>query len=173
VYFLPFLEADGNEGRVMSKLDIANEMLALDRKDREFYDNLSDEEKKKFSSYLMIRWGASVQGSADLQEYYLQSTNLRLNKHYFDINKTKHDKLNWLAATTISPGMGKQYHPWLGMKKKEGGTTAKVEKFLATLYPDMKESDVDLLASLNDAKDVKKLAEELGWTKEQIKKELG
>jgi predicted transcriptional regulator len=69
--------------------------------------------------------------------------------------------------------MGKQYHPWLGMKKKEGGTTAKVEKFLATLYPDMKESDVDLLASLNDAKDVKKLAEELGWTKEQIKKELG
>lgn len=153
-------------------LDIQSEMLALDRKDREFYDNLTDEEKKKFSSYLMIRWGATVQGSADLQEYYLQSTNLRLNKHFFDINRTKHDKLNWLAATTISPGMGKQYHPWLGMKKKEGGNS-KVRKFFATLYPDMKESDLDLLASLNDAKDVKTLAEELGYDQKQIKKELG
>ena len=53
------------------KLNIANEMRAFDSKDRNFYKDLTDEERKKFSNYLMIRWGSSVQGSAELQQYYL------------------------------------------------------------------------------------------------------
>lgn len=154
-----------------NKLDIATELAALDGKDRDFFDSLSEEEKKKFSTFLMIRWGSSVTGSSDLQEYYLASTNLRLNKNFFAIGKA-HDKLNWLAATTISPGMGSQRHQWLSLKKKEG-SNSKVRKFFAALYPDMKDSDLDLLAKINDVKDVKKLAEEMGMTKEQIKKDLG
>ena len=38
------------------KLNIANEMRQLDRKNRRFYRDLTDEERKKFSNYLMIRW---------------------------------------------------------------------------------------------------------------------
>lgn len=153
-------------------IDIKSEMAALDRKDRDFYDNLSDEDKKKFSTFLMIRWGACVTGDPDLQAYYLKATNLRLNKNFFAINKTRHDKLNWLAATTISPGMGNQFHQWISLKKKEG-PNAKVRKFFATLYPAMKDADLDLMAKLNDVKAVKKHAEELGMTKEQIKAALG
>ena len=89
----------------MSKLDIANEMRAFDRKDREFYDSLSEDEKKKFAPFLMIRWGASVEGDADLQAYYLMSVNERLNKNFFDISGTQHKKLQWLLASTVSPGM--------------------------------------------------------------------
>jgi len=47
----------------VDKLSIANEMACFDRKDRDFYDNLTDDEKKKFSNFLMIRWGRSVNGS--------------------------------------------------------------------------------------------------------------
>ena len=60
------------------KLNIANEMAQFDRKNREFYNSLTDEEKKKFSNYLMVRWGSCVQGGRDLQEYYLISCNERL-----------------------------------------------------------------------------------------------
>lgn len=69
------------------KLNIANEMRCFDSKDREFYDSLTDEERKKFSNYLMIRWGSAVQGPSELQEYYLVACNERLNKHFFDINR--------------------------------------------------------------------------------------
>ena len=156
----------------MAKLDIANEMAKFDQKDREFYDSLDDEEKKKFSTYLMIRWGSCVSGSKDLQAYYLMSTNQKLNKNFFAINKTKHDKLNWLAATTVSPGMGTLRHQWLSLKKKEG-PNAKVRKFFANLYPTMKDCDLDVMAKMNDVKEVKKFAEDLGMTKEQIKAALG
>ena len=70
------------------KLNIKNEMRCFDSKDRGFYDSLTDEERKKFSNYLMIRWGSSIEGRRDLQEYYLISCNERFNTHFFDINKT-------------------------------------------------------------------------------------
>ena len=39
------------------KLSIGNEMRQFDLKNRKFYDELTEEERKKFSPYLMIRWG--------------------------------------------------------------------------------------------------------------------
>ena len=51
------------------KLTLKNEMLALDRKDRGFYDSLDDDERKKFSSFLMMKYAANVNGSRDMQEW--------------------------------------------------------------------------------------------------------
>ena len=153
------------------KLYIGNEMAQLDLKNREFFDDLSDEEKKKFSPYLMIRWGSNVEGAPELQAYYLMSTNERLNKHYFDISGTQHKKLQWLLASTVSPGMGKQRHNWLAASKKEG-TDNKATKFLREIYPELRDDELDLLRRLNSKDDLKHLAEQHGWTKERIKKEL-
>ena len=83
------------------KLTIANEMKMFDRKVRSFYDDLTADERKKFSNYLMIRWGSAVEGSRELQEFYVIATNERLNKHFF--NLSKHPKLQWLMATSVSP----------------------------------------------------------------------
>ena len=41
----------------MSKLDIAVEMRAFDSKQRDFYQSLDADERKKFSTYLMLKWG--------------------------------------------------------------------------------------------------------------------
>jgi len=152
------------------KLNIANEMAQFDRKNRDFYDDLSPEEQKKFSPYLMIRWGAAVEGSADMQAYYLMSCNEKLNKHFFDISTSQHKKLQWLMATTVSPGLGKQYHKWLAGKKKESNN--KAAKLFRELFPHLKEDDIELLGRLNGKDDLKRLAKEHGWTDERIKKEL-
>jgi hypothetical protein len=135
----------------VDKLSIQNEMSVFDRKDREFYDGLADEEKKKFSNFLMIRYGSSVTGSRELQEYYLIATNERLNKHFFSINR--HPKLQWLCATTVSPGMGTMRHNWIAPKKKEAGSTG-IKKQLLELYPNMKADEIELMATLNTKKDI-------------------
>lgn len=135
----------------MDKLSINNEMSVFDRKDRNFYDSLTDEEKKKFSNFLMIRYGSSVQGSRDLQEFYLISTNERLNKNFFAINR--HPKLQWLSATTVSPDMGPQRHQWIAPKKKEPGASG-IRKQLAELYPHLKDDEIELMAKINTKKDI-------------------
>ena len=135
----------------MEKLSIQNEMAQFDRKNREFYDELTDEERKKFSNYLMIRWGSAVQGSRELQEFYIIATNERLNKRFFDINR--HPRLQWLTATTVSPGLGTQRHQWIAPKKKEAGASG-IRKQLAELYPHLKDDEIELMSRINIKKDI-------------------
>ena len=143
----------------MDKLSIQNEMTQFDRKNRAFYDELTVEERKKFSNYLMIRWGSSIQGSAELQNYYLQSSNHYVNKRFFDINR--HPKLQWLCATAVSPGLGTQRHQWIAPKKKEAGASG-VRKQLAELYPHLKDDEIELMAKINNKKDIDAYIKELG-----------
>lgn len=149
-------------------LYIGNEMAAYDRKDREYYDKFTDEQRKQFSTYLMLKYGANVGGSADMQAYYLMATNERVNKHFFDLGK--HPKLQWLSCTTVSPQMGNQFHYWLKTKKKEGDN--KSQKFLAKLYPAMKSDEIELLAKINDKRDIADMARNLGFDDKSIKAEL-
>jgi ABC-type Zn uptake system ZnuABC Zn-binding protein ZnuA len=144
------------------KLNIQNEMSVFDRKDRTFYDSLTDEERKKFSNFLMIRWGSSVQGSKELQEFYLIATNERFNKNFFAINR--HPKLQWLAATTVSPDLGTHRHTWIAPKKKETGASA-IRKQLAELFPHYKDDEIELMAKLNTKKDIDAYLKEMGREK--------
>ena len=141
------------------KLNIRNEMAAADRKDRDYYDSFDSEEKKKFAPFLMIRWTSSVKGNADMQAYYLMSVNERLNKNFF-----------WLLTTTVSPGMGNQFHQWIAPKKKESNN--KAVKFLRQIFPERSEKDLELMAQINDTRDLKDLAREHGWDDKRIKSDL-
>jgi hypothetical protein len=143
----------------MDKLSIANEMTQFDRKNRDFYDSLTGEERKKFSNYLMIRWGSSIQGSAELQNYYLQSSNHYVNKRFFDINR--HPKLQWLCATAVSPGLGTQRHQWIAPKKKEAGASG-IRKQIAELFPHLKDDEVELMSKINTKKDIDAYLKQLG-----------
>ena len=151
------------------KLNIANEMRAFDTKDRNFYNDLTEEERKKFSNYLMIRWGSSVQGSAELQQYYLLSCNENLNKHFFDLSQ--HPELQWLSATTVSPGLGTFRHDWIKQKKRQSNNNRAV-KFLRQIYSTASEDELELLAKINSIEDLKQLARKHGWDDRRIKAEL-
>jgi hypothetical protein len=133
------------------KLNIGNEMRQLDRKNKNFYNELTEEERKKFSLFLMLRWSSAVEGAQELQEYYVQSCNHYLNKHFFDIGR--HPKLQWLCATAVSPGLGTPRHLWIAPKKKEAGLSAK-RKALMAIYPTYKDDEIDVLAAITTQKEI-------------------
>jgi len=134
-------------------LNIQNEMRALDLKQRDWYDQLEPELQRKFSPYLMIRWGSAVQGSSELQEYYLRSTNVRLNRHFFSINSARHRKLLWLMASSISPDMGTHRHVWIASKKRE--SNSQISKLIREMWPNLRDDEVELLQAINADKDIK------------------
>ena len=146
----------------MDKLKIHNEMQCFDRKDRKFYQSLTDEERKKFSNYLMIRWGSSVQGSEIEQAVYLLSCNENFNKHFFAISR--HPELQWLCATTVSPGWGTFKHNWIAPKKKEPAVGS-TKKQLAELYPNLKMDDIDTLSKLVSKKELEQYLKQMGQDK--------
>ena len=146
----------------MDRLNIRHEMSCLDRKDRTFYDTLTDEERKKFSPYLMIRWSRTVAGSDELQGYYVQACNHYLNHDFFAVNR--HPKLQWLMATAVSPGLGRQDHSWIPPKKKEGTSkkSGDVIKRLSALYPAMKHDDIVTLSRVITPQELSAYEHDLG-----------
>lgn len=139
------------------KLNIANEMRELDRKNRQFYDELTAEEKKKFSTFLMIRWGSAVDGSSELQQYYVQSVNHYLNRHFFSMSR--HPKLQWLMATAASPGLGTPRHQWISTKKGTGN--AKIKQ-LRILFPTLRDDELQVMAAITDDKTLKQYQKDHG-----------
>ena len=148
-----------------AKLDIKRELNAVDQKNYEFYDKLTDEERKAFSPYILMRYTASVQGDRDTQEWFLERTNEMVNKNHWDLSKN-HKALLWKLFAVTGAGVN-CYHPYLAAGKKEKAN--KIEKLLVELYPAMKMDEIKMLAKMMDKNDIKELFDKMGFDKKQRK----
>jgi hypothetical protein len=148
-----------------AKLDIKRELAAVDQKNYDFYDNLTNDEKKAFSPYILMRYTASVQGDRETQEWFLENTNEFVNKHHWELTKN-HRSLLWKLFAASGAGVN-CYHPYLAAGKKEKAN--KIEKLLAELYPTMKLNDIKVWASLMNKKDCEELFDKMGFDKKQRK----
>lgn len=113
---------------------------ALDKKDYSYFDRLSPEQQKKFSPYMLLHYMSSVKGSKDLQNYVLRSLDYYANQHIFNEAVSKHPKLQWLMLCSSSPGLGKQFHPWIPQikdrvaKLREPAKVKDVKEYFAKIY---------------------------------------
>lgn len=154
---------------VKYKLDLKRTLREIDTRSLVWYDFMLDEERKAFSPYLMMRYAASNQDTNPLaHQICVQGVNELVNKN-FDV-LSKHPKLFWMLLAIGGVG-SVQFHPWLNYKTKK--SNKKSVKFLEDRYPTMKRDDLEMMAELNDVKDLRQWAENLGWDKKEIKEKLG
>lgn len=123
--------------------DLFEALAAIDRKDYGYYDRLTEEQQKKFSPYMMVRWISGIKASTALQQYHVLSTNEFANTHLFSEFVSKHPKLQWLMLCASGLGNGKQFHQFLKANKLEDND---VITFLSKVYPDSKMFDLKTLA---------------------------
>jgi hypothetical protein len=146
-------------------LDIKRELEAVDLRNYNFYDNLSDQEKKDFSPYVLMRYVSNVQGETDIQEWFLETTNELVNKDHWVLSKN-HKALLWKLFAGCGAGV-KTYHPYLKAGTKE--KAIKIEKLLSDIYPAAKLADIKLLAKMMTKKDKEELFDKMGFDKKQRK----
>ena len=142
-------------------------MAAIDKKDTNFYNNLTDEGKKAFSAWMMMRYCSSVQGKDAAN--YIYMTNELVNFQFSEVSK--HPELQWLLLSAC--GVGKiQFHPYLkppNARKKKN----KVFEFIYGLFPHMKSEDIDNLIDINTTDELKDLAKSNGYDDKSIKEIFG
>ena len=148
-----------------AKLDIKRELNAVDQKNYNFYDNLTDEERKVFSPYILMRYTASTQGDRAIQEWFVEMTNEMVNKHHWDLSKN-HKALLWKLFAATGAGVN-CYHPYLAAGKKEKAN--KIEKLLCELYPATKMAEIKMMAKMMTKKDKEELFDKMGFDKKQRK----
>jgi len=142
-------------------------MAAVDFKSRNFYADLTDEQRKAFSAWMMMRYASSVQGRD--AAHYLIMVNELINKNFSDVSG--HPELQWLLLSACGSGR-KQYHPYIkppnARKKRD-----KVSEFLGTVYPMYKHDELALLVELNDVDALRQLARDHGHDDKAIEEIFG
>jgi len=144
-------------------------MYAIDKKDKQYYNRLTDDQKKSFSAWMMMRYASSVQGGIAVKSHYVYMVNELVNKHFSDISG--HPELQWLLLSTCGDG-SVQFHPYLkppSSRKKKN----KLAEFISTLYPHYKTDEVDLLIELNSKEELLQLAADNGYSDKEIKEIFG
>jgi len=149
------------------QIPLKDVMAAIDKKDRGFYNRLTDEQKKAFSAWMMMRYCSSVQGRDAAN--YIYMTNELVNYQFMEVSK--HPELQWLLLSAC--GTGKiGFHPYLkppNSRKKKN----KIFDFISNLYPHMKIEDIENMINLNTIDDLKEYAKENGYDDKSIKDIFG
>ena len=98
------------------KLPLKDILAAIDMGGKSVWDELSEDEQKQVSFWLMNRYVSSVKGNREKQELAVFKTNEYYNKNYMEVSK--HPKLQWQLLCQ-SGNTGKiEFHQWIGHKKK-------------------------------------------------------
>jgi hypothetical protein len=150
----------------MTKLTIKEEMRAIDTKDRDWYNSLTDEERKKLGIWVMMRYVSTVKHDIkDFEEHYLEWTNELVNVHHNILRH--HPQLQFQLLQAV--GLGKSmFHQWIAPGKK--GTDSKLYKIFKELYPQYNDDELELFTLQHTEHEITEILEELGYDKKEIKK---
>lgn len=157
-----------------SGIKLADLFGAVNRKDRDWWERLSDEQRKKFSSWLYSRYMSIVRHSnPDMHRYYVLSANKELNKDLSKLTKN-HAKLIYLLMTTMANEFTRADHQYIPplKKNKADKTTNNKMRILSELNPSSKDSDLETLATVMDDSEFEELLVSHGWETKKIKAEL-
>ena len=144
----------------MSKLPIKDILAAVDMGAMNIWDELSDEEKKQVSFYLLNRYVSSVSGSADVQKLAILYTNEYFNKHYLLFSKNP--KIMWITLCALGKRLHNKikFHPYIGFKTDTLSLDKQKQHYrkkLRELYPSAKSVDIDSYVIIESNENIKQL----------------
>lgn len=142
----------------LPKLPVKDILAAIDMGAKNIWDEISNDERKSVSFWLLNRYVSSVKGNREEQELAVFKTNEYYNKNYNMVSK--HPKLQWQLLCQAGNTQKIQFHQWIGFKKKSGSSDANGIKLLSQIFPNMKTLEVEMLAGMYTKKELKALAEE-------------
>ena len=155
-------------------IKLADLFGAVNRKDRGWWERLSDEQRKKFSSWLYSRYMSIVRhNNPDMHRYYVLSANKELNKDLSKLTKN-HTKLIYLLMTTMANEFTRADHQYIPplKKNKADKTTNNKMRVLSELNPSSKDADLETLATVISDSEFEELLVSHGWDAKKISAEL-
>ena len=149
------------------KLDLGATLYAIDLRDKDYYNRLSDDDKKQYAALVLMRFVSSAPNQGGLHEYHLDAVNEVVNKDFWTLSK--HPELQHKLLTVC--GMGKKmYHGWIPMSKRQNAN--KIRDFFNTTNPGLSDLEFDILLKEHTKDTFKDLLHEYGTQDKEVKELL-
>jgi hypothetical protein len=139
-------------------LDMFKRVLpALDTRNKALYENLTEEEMKGFSPWLVQRYLSSAESANNaIIEHYLIMTNDIVNTNFSEV---KDPEMTWKLMSMV--GIGKSLkHPYIapggGKRKKKNA----FRSWLREQYPHLDDQELDIWIGNLDKKSAKDMLEQ-------------
>lgn len=139
-------------------LDMFKRVLpALDTRNKALYENLTEEEMKGFSPWLVQRYLSSAESANNaIIEHYLIMTNDIVNTNFSEV---KDPEMTWKLMSMV--GIGKSLkHPYIapggGKRKKKNA----FRSWLREQYPHLDDQELDIWIGSLDKKSAKDMLEQ-------------
>lgn len=153
----------------MAKIPLKEIIAAVDLNSKSLWDELDTEQQKALKNefWILNRYISNVKtNNPDQAEHFVLTVNEYYNKHWFTLQK--HPKLIWQLLCMCNWDSNKVfYHEWIKLGKNENNN--KKFKLLESIYPNMKNDEIELLMEITTDDEFKELARELGWSDKEIK----
>lgn len=137
-------------------------LSAIDRKDRGYWSRLSDDDKKAFPFWILMRYTSASTSNTPLSIYL---TNESVNINYMSIT-SEHMELLWLLYTVIGEAqpVRREYQPTAKSSK-----SSNVAQFLLDVNPHLKRDEAELLGNISSREEIRVLAKQYGYSDAEIK----
>jgi hypothetical protein len=154
-------------GENKPKLDLGKTLAAFDYRNRDYYNKLTDEEKKGYFPFVLMRFMSSAPDQGGLHEYHLQAVNDIINQDFWylsDYPDLQHQLFCLL-------GIGKkQYHNWIAGAKK--APKNKITDIVKRMYPGANKQEMSMFLKMHDKQSFKELLQDQGIQDDEIKELL-
>ncbi len=144
-------------------LDLFNSVLPnLDAGNFEFYNSLTDQQKKEFSPFVIMKFMSAVRNKKDIP-YHLIAVNRAVNRDFWELSD--YPDLQYLLLAACGSG-SKKRHYFPGKQLSD----TPIFKFLKDCYPFMKADEVQMFLDINGPDDIIQLAKDFGMQDSELKK---
>lgn len=140
--------------------DLFDALATLSSGDLQWYDNLSSEDKKAASPFVLCRW---LTGTSDQAQ--LIRLNTFVNPYVFSLGHEKALLFKLMAAACT--GKSRRYN-WLKAPGTKSATKLRLE--VIEHYYDVTPREASLYAANISGEDIMEMAEGLGWDTDELKK---
>jgi uncharacterized protein YdcH (DUF465 family) len=149
-----------------AKLELKDELYAMDTKNKNFYNNLTDEQKKLFSAYVMMRWMSLAPDQEGLHDYHITAVNEFVNDGFWLLSKDP--EFQYLLLSVCGTG-SKQYHQWIPHAKSKTSNKSALNTFLMETFPGMNNLETQILLQTTSKEDFKDFLKMHGKADDEIK----
>lgn len=168
-------ETKTTQSKKSYQLDLFKEILpAIDRGDKTYFRNLTEEEQKSIEPWIIMRWMSSSESDKDQIDDVLNA-NYFVNDNYSSITTKKtsqglgHKELQWLLLTLCGK---KRYTKRRFLKPPKHLIKNLLEQELLKIRPELKNSDIQLLLKIYTREDFRIYFENHGFQKKHIEEIL-
>lgn len=148
---------------------IKEEMSALDKRNFEWYKNLSDDDRASLSMWVLMRYASAVDSKIpEISHHYLTMVNDIVNVNFNTLRN--HPELQWRLMQVCGIGTS-QMHTWIkpGKRKGQFKCNSKMAEFYLLLYPYHSDDEVEWVLLNMSKEDKIELLENAGVEKNKIK----